>query len=263
MFLALESLSGIAALLVALGGLTTAYVTIHKSKQEGSKQCHELLNDSRKEAEEYAVALHQIRMSHPDLNVPTPKSHIYGQDGLAVLWMVASIGLFCTATVLGMMSLGIEGDTGPIGPQGIAGIQGDPGPPGPSGPPGPPGPPGSSGSTPTSIIVVPGTGTAGTVGAAGETGPTGNVGTSGETGATGSTGPPGETGAAGASGPPGPQGDTGPQGVPGPQGPVGPAGVTGPQGPPGGLQCPPDYTAEPLTLNSPGGQITLFTCVHN
>jgi hypothetical protein len=33
------------------------------------------------------------------------------------------------------------------------------------------------------------------------------------------------------------------------------------EGPPGGQTCPPGYLAEPLALNAPGGQVTIFTCV--
>ena len=69
--------------------------------------------------------------------------------------------------------------------------------------------------------------------------------------ATGSQGPPGETG---------PQGERGPIGLPGPQGeqgPPGPPGIGG--GPCGG--APPDYAPGILVINSPGGQVRLWTCL--
>lgn len=56
------------------------------------------------------------------------------------------------------------------------------------------------------------------------------------------------------------QGERGPPGPEGPRGPEGPVGPIGPAGPPG-MQCPPGFSAETLTLNSPGGQVTLFVCM--
>lgn len=50
----------------------------------------------------------------------------------------------------------------------------------------------------------------------------------------------------------GPRGETGSQGPPGER---------GPQGEPGGLICPEGFTAGELTINAPGGQITLYTCL--
>jgi len=66
--------------------------------------------------------------------------------------------------------------------------------------------------------------------------------------ATGPQGPPGETG------PRGEQGETGP---PGPIGPQGPAGVGG--GTCGG--APPGYSPGILQINTPGGQVRIFTCL--
>lgn len=63
-------------------------------------------------------------------------------------------------------------------------------------------------------------------------------------------------------------GATGPQGPAGPKGengPTGPAGPTGPQGPSGsGGVCsgaPPEYSPGVLVINSPGGQVTIWTCL--
>ena len=124
-------LPGIGAILAGIGGVITAWIAIRKAKQEGSKTCHELLNESRLEAEHYAAELHIIKMKHPDM-------------GLAALWMVASIGCFAAATALGMVAVD-SGDTGPQGPKGEQGIQGTQGSPGINGLPGPPGIPGITG----------------------------------------------------------------------------------------------------------------------
>lgn len=79
----------------------------------------------------------------------------------------------------------------------------------------------------------------------------------------------GPTGPAGPPGKPGPHGPTGPQGVIGPQGDQGPPGErgpTGPEGPPGsgGGPCggaPPGYSPGILQINSPGGQVRIYTCL--
>jgi Collagen triple helix repeat (20 copies) len=69
-------------------------------------------------------------------------------------------------------------------------------------------------------------------------------------------GPPGPAGPPGETGPAGPAGETGPAG------PAGPVGAVGPAGPPGpGLVCPPGFGEAPLTINAPGGQVTLWTCL--
>ena len=127
---------------------------------------------------------------------------------------------------------GPPGDTGPAGPIGSRGEQG------PSGPSGAPGLPGERG----------------------EPGPAGEVGPQGE---RGEQGPPGASGAQGEPGPIGPVGPVGTSGPAGPPGPTGERGPTGPQGPPGpeGLQCPVGFHSGNLTLNTPGGQVTVFACV--
>lgn len=83
------------------------------------------------------------------------------------------------------------------------------------------------------------------------------------TGPTGPAGPPGERGPAGAKGP---TGETGPIGPIGPIGPQGEQGPTGPEGPPGsgGGPCggaPPGYSPGILQINSPGGQVRIWTCL--
>jgi hypothetical protein len=65
-------IASIGTILLGVGGFITASLAIRKSKLEGSKTCHELLNNSRKEAEGYAIALHDIRMKNPDL-IPMQK----------------------------------------------------------------------------------------------------------------------------------------------------------------------------------------------
>jgi hypothetical protein len=52
-------------------------------------------------------------------------------------------------------------------------------------------------------------------------------------------------------------------GQPGPAGPAGPVGPAGPTGATGadGLACPAGFTAGELVLNSPGGQVRLWTCL--
>lgn len=118
---------------------------------------------------------------------------------------------------------GPPGERGPIGPPG-ASVRGEKGDQGEPGVPGLPGPPGASVTGPQ--------------GEPGEQGPPG------EPGAT-VTGPQGEPGAPGG---PGPKGDTGAQG---PRGEPGPA----------GLQCPNGFHAGTLPINTPGGQVTVFTCL--
>lgn len=76
----------------------------------------------------------------------------------------------------------------------------------------------------------------------------------------------------GEQGPPGPAGPAGPageRGETGPAGPEGPAGPAGPAGPPGGgeggggpcLGAPKGWEAGILVINSPGGQVKLWTCL--
>ena len=59
----------------------------------------------------------------------------------------------------------------------------------------------------------------------------------------------------GATGPPGPQGD------PGPPGPAGPQGEQGPPGPAGEFSCIEGYEPGILQLNTPGGQVRIYTCI--
>ena len=186
-----NNLAGLGAVLAGVGGVITAWTAIRKSKMEGSQTCHELLNQSRLEAEQYAAELHRIKINHPE----------YKDSGIAVLWMVGSIGLFCAATALGLMSLGLVGDTGSTGPQGPQGNQGIPGPVGPKGLPG-------------------------LVGPVGPIGPTGNLGPQGLPGNDGSPGPVGEQGIPGEVGQPGTNGLPGPQGIQGEPGPTCPTGFT-------------------------------------
>jgi Collagen triple helix repeat (20 copies) len=173
-------LSGLGAILAGIGGIISGWVAIRKAKMEGSKTCHELLNASRLEAEQYSIELHEIKMKHPEL-------------GLAALWMVASIGCFAAATVLGMMavdSVSSQGPPGPVGPQGSQGIQGLPG-----------------------VI-----GPQGIQGISGNQGPQGTQGNEGPPGIPGSSGESivGEQGPQGIQGESGPQGIQGEQGIPGP-----------------------------------------------
>ena len=85
---------------------------------------------------------------------------------------------------------------------------------------------------------------------------------------TGERGPPGPKGDKGEQGDRGPIGESGPQGEAGPTGPIGPKGDTGPPGPPGpageGGPCagaPPAYSPGILQINTPGGQVRIFTCL--
>jgi hypothetical protein len=52
---------------------------------------------------------------------------------------------------------------------------------------------------------------------------------------------------------------TGPRG---PAGPPGPKGDTGPQGP-AGLTCPSSYSPGVLVIDHPGGQVRIWTCLHD
>lgn len=119
--------------------------------------------------------------------------------------------------------------------------------PGEQGSPGPSGPPGERGAR----------GPAGPQGLPGERGAQGDTGANGATGETGAVGPPGP---AGEQGPPG---ATGPAGEPGPTGPAGSVGPPGPRGEPGpaGPICPSGFHGDRLTLNTPGGQVTVFVCL--
>jgi len=49
----------------------------------------------------------------------------------------------------------------------------------------------------------------------------------------------------------------------GEQGPPGPEGPSGPIGPPGTLACPTKFSPGDLVINHPGGQTTIFTCIHD
>jgi len=251
-------ISSIGTIILAVGGLVTAISAFNKSKIEGSKTCHELLNKSRKEAEGYAIALHDIRMKHPEL-IPkdeAPQSHNYAdekEDGVAAsLLFIASIAMFCGATILGLSSLGLIGDTGPAGKQGPQGIQGPPGNPGPqgeTGSQGPQGPPGPSGET----------------GPTGSRGATGSPGESGPSGVPGPLGPSGENGSPGTQGIPGVQGEQGIQGIqgePGIQGPPGQQGIQGIQGPPGPT-CPPGTTLTTIDVHqrNPEATATIVVCL--
>ena len=72
----------------------------------------------------------------------------------------------------------------------------------------------------------------------------------------GSPGPPGPKGERGRRGPKGEQGD------PGPRGRRGPAGPQGPPGQAGGLDCPPGFAPQEVTLSGPGRKVvTIYTCV--
>lgn len=139
------------------------------------------------------------------------------------------------AAALDPLLLPRQGPPGEAGPQGV---QGRPGERGATGPPGVPGLPG-------------------------ERGEQGSVGEIGPQGVSGEQGPPGATGARGE---PGPIGPVGPNGIPGPAGPPGPTGepgARGPAGPPGpsGMVCPGGFHTETFTINTPGGQTTVFACV--
>lgn len=106
------------------------------------------------------------------------------------------------------------------------------------------------------------------VGPQGPAGPAGAQGVTGLAGPAGAQGPAGDAGARGPAGPPGPKGETGNDGARGPAGPAGSTGPRGPQGPPGpqgpagtGGGCPAGTTRQQITVNSPGGQKQIVTCV--
>ena len=84
------------------------------------------------------------------------------------------------------------------------------------------------------------------------------------TGPTGPAGPTGETGAQGERGPPGARGPIGPQGEQGERGATGLVGPTGPPGPSGSGPCagaPTGYSPGILQINTPGGQVKIWTCL--
>lgn len=95
-------------------------------------------------------------------------------------------------------------------------------------------------------------------------GPPGTDGTDGTDGldgkdgrtVTGPQGPPGES----IVGPRGRTGKTGAKGAKGDKGDKGNTGATGADGQDGG-DCPPGFTAQTLTLNAPGGQVTMYVCL--
>jgi hypothetical protein len=124
------------------------------------------------------------------------------------------------------------------------GLVGPPGPPGPVGPQGERGFPGLPGSNGESIIGPPG-----------PRGLTGSPGSDGEDSTV--PGPAGPRGVPGES-------IVGPQGVPGQDSVVpGPQGEPGPRGP-AGLDCPPGFTAETLTVQRGGpgnNDATVYACV--
>ena len=163
---------------------------------------------------------------------------------------------------------GPTGVTGPTGPTGVTGVEGPTGPTGATGLQGPTGVTGPAGADGTSVNIVGGVDTEGSldpsyggsvgdgfiteddghlhvwngatwddvgpiVGPEGATGPTGVTGPTGPTGVTGVEGPTGPTGVTGLEGPTGVTGPTGPTGVTGVEGPTGPTGVTGIEGPTG------------------------------
>ena len=163
---------------------------------------------------------------------------------------------------------GPTGVTGPTGPTGVTGVEGPTGPTGVTGLQGPTGATGPAGADGTSVNIVGGVDTEGSldpsyggsvgdgfiteddghlhvwngatwddvgpiVGPDGATGPTGVTGPTGPTGVTGVEGPTGPTGVTGLEGPTGVTGPTGPTGATGVEGPTGPTGVTGVEGPTG------------------------------
>jgi hypothetical protein len=85
-----------------------------------------------------------------------------------------------------------------------------------------------------------------------------SVGT-GEQGPPGPAGPPGPQGPAGTGSTGGPQGPPGETGAQGPPGPAGPQGIAGP---PGGLVCPPTFTAGEVVFIVMGqGPTTIYSCI--
>jgi hypothetical protein len=86
-------------------------------------------------------------------------------------------------------------------------------------------------------------------------------------GPVGPPGPKGDQGPVGPEGPAGPAGEGGPGPI-GPQGPAGPAGPQGPAGPAGGGTgggpcegAPAGYEPGFLQINTPGGQVKIWTCL--
>jgi hypothetical protein len=150
---------------------------------------------------------------------------------------------------------GLPGEDGQDGVDGRDGVDGAVGPPGSS----VVGPAGRDGEDGTSVVGPPGRD-----GEDGATvvGPPGRDGEPGASGADGATvvGPPGRDGAAGPQGAPG---ATGGVGAPGADSQVpGPAGPQGEPGPPAtGLVCPDGFEPGDLTLNAPGGQVTMYVCL--
>lgn len=90
----------------------------------------------------------------------------------------------------------------------------------------------------------------------GPTGPTGPAGPIGEKGEKGERGPAGAIGPVGPAGPVGVQGPKGDRGAVGPTGPPGPGGSGGPC-----AGAPAGYEPGVLVINSPGGQVHLWTCL--
>ena len=83
-----------------------------------------------------------------------------------------------------------------------------------------------------------------------------------EGGSPGPQGPKGPKGERGRRGPKGEQGNPGPRGRRGPPGPPGPQGEQGPPGQAGGLDCPPGFAPQEVTLSGPGRKVvTIYTCV--
>lgn len=151
---------------------------------------------------------------------------------------------------------------GPAGPQGLTGPQGLPGMNGATGPQGLPGLNGSNGIDGAPGIAGP-VGPAGPIGLTGATGAVGPTGPQGAQGATGSiglqgpignTGPIGPIGLAGSTGAQGQAGPAGAQGSPGVAGNVGANGATGPIGP-SGSQGPAgiDGATGPSGIQGPAG----------
>lgn len=210
-------LAGWGAVLAGVGAVVSAWISVRKARTEGAADCHERLTAMQTEAETLAARLHRIRQANPDLA---------GDDGRALIWLLASI-VFVVACVW-LATLAVGGERGAPGP------------------PGPPGPPGAIGLE--GLPGVPGT----TVTVPGPAGVQGEPGLPGPPGAGSSTPPPS---ASAASGPQGPQGPQGPPGEPGPPGPAGSAGVTATSG------CPPGFSLQTIELKDKAVTYTLAACV--
>lgn len=130
-----------------------------------------------------------------------------------------------------------------LDPRSLLPRQGEPGPPGKQGPQGPQGERGEPGSQ-------------------GDVGPSGEIGPAGPEGSPGSVGPQGPIGPEGSQGETGAPGATGSAGEQGERGPIGPPGPPGPQGP-AGISCPSGFHTGQVTVNEPGGQVAVFTCISN